>query len=204
VGLNGTVKQPSLVNAGPAVDAGAMEIEPDTKDWTWVLDRPCPECGLDTSTFDHDRIPAMLRENAAAWQDVLAAPGAGTRPNPTTWSPLEYAAHVRDVCRVYTERLHLMLTQDAPDYPNWDQDRTAVEDRYAEQDPATVAAELAAAADQLADAFAKVRPEEWHRTGTRGDGAHFTVDTFGRYFIHDPVHHLHDALNPVAPNGRSA
>jgi hypothetical protein len=25
-----------------------VTIVPDTKDWTWVLDRPCPECGLDT------------------------------------------------------------------------------------------------------------------------------------------------------------
>ena len=30
------------------------------------------------------------------------------------------------------------------------------------------------------------------RTGRRSDGAHFTVETFARYFIHDPVHHLYD------------
>ena len=40
-----------------------------------------------------------------------------------------------------------MLTQDGPQYPNWDQDATAVQDRYAEQDPAAVSAELAAAAE---------------------------------------------------------
>ena len=26
-----------------------MAIDPDVKDWTWVLERPCPECGLDAS-----------------------------------------------------------------------------------------------------------------------------------------------------------
>jgi len=172
------------------VDADGME--PDTKDWTWVLDRPCPECGLDTSTFERDDVPAMLRANAAAWRDVLARADVRTRPDRNTWSPLEYAAHVRDTCRVYTERLHLMLTQDAPAYPNWDQDATAVADRYAEQDPATVADELNAAANVLADRFAEVTGDQWQRTGTRSDGAHFTVETFARYFIHDPVHHLHD------------
>jgi hypothetical protein len=169
-----------------------VAMAPDTKDWTWVLDRPCPECGLDTSDIAHDDIPAMLRKNAAAWQDVLARPDVATRPDDRTWSPLEYAAHVRDVCRVYTERLHLMITTDDPAYPNWDQDATAVEDRYREQDPATVAAELVAAAGRLADDFAQVGGEQWQRTGTRSDGAHFTVDTFARYFIHDPIHHLHD------------
>lgn len=178
-------------------------MEPDTKDWTWVLDRPCPECGLDTSTIHHDDIPAMLRANAASWQDVLTRPDVRDRPNDATWSPLEYAAHVRDVCRVYTERLHLMLTTDAPDYPNWDQDATAVEDRYDEQDPATVATELTAAADRLAHDFAQVSGDQWQRTGTRGDGAHFTVDTFARYLVHDPVHHLHDVTRTAAPTGTS-
>src|SRR5262245_66087035 len=137
-------------------------MEPDTKDWTWVLDRPCPERGLDTSDIDHDDVPALLRANAQAWQDVLARPPARERPDENTWSPLEYAAHVRDVCRVYTERLHLMLTTDAPDYPNWDQDATAVADRYQDQDPATVARELTDAADRLAADFTKVTGDQWH------------------------------------------
>ncbi|TDV45575.1 DinB family protein [Actinophytocola oryzae] len=172
-------------------------MEPDTKDWTWVLERPCPECGLDTSEIHHDDIPDLLRANASAWQEVLTRPAVRERPDENTWSPLEYAAHVRDVCRVFTERLHLMLTQDGPTYPNWDQDATAVEDRYGEQDPTRVAGELAEAADRLAGDFAKVAGEQWDRTGSRSDGAHFTVDTFARYLVHDPVHHLHDVTRGV-------
>jgi len=164
-------------------------LTPDTKDWTWVLDRPCPECGFDATRVAREDVPDMLRRNAAAWPAVLAG-DAARRPAPDTWSPLEYACHVRDVCRVYTERLHLMRTEDDPHYPNWDQDATAVEDRYAEQDPATVAAELVEAAETLATAFAAV--DDWTRPGTRGDGAHFTIESFARYLIHDPVHHLHD------------
>jgi hypothetical protein len=30
------------------------------------------------------------------------------------------------------------------------------------------------------------------RPGRRSDGATFTAETFARYFIHDPIHHLHD------------
>jgi hypothetical protein len=50
------------------------------------------------------------------------------------WSALEYACHLRDGFRIYDQRLELMLTQDGPRYPNWDQDATAVEDRCGEQD----------------------------------------------------------------------
>jgi hypothetical protein len=172
-------------------------LTPDTKDWTWVLDRPCPECGFDATTFTRAEVPAMLRRNAAAWPAVLAADAATSRPTPDRWSPLEYACHVRDTCRVYTERLRLMRTEDAPHYPNWDQDATAVEDDYATQDPRTVATELLAAAETLAAAFDQV--DDWTRTGTRSDGAHFTIESFARYFIHDPIHHLHDVTGPRDP-----
>ena len=55
-----------------------------------------------------------------------------------------------------------------------------------------MAGELLAAADVLADRFDDVRGAEWQRTGTRSDGARFTVESFARYFIHDPVHHIWD------------
>ena len=169
-----------------------MTITPDSKNWTWVLDRPCPECGLDTSTFAREEIPALLRANAAAWQSALAGGGVAERPRPGKWSPLEYGCHVRDVCRLYDYRLSLMLDTDDPLYPNWDQDETAIADRYHEQDPAVVAAELAVAADALAARFEAVTGDQWQRSGRRSDGASFTVETFGRYFLHDPVHHLWD------------
>ncbi len=169
-----------------------MTIEPDDKDWTWVLERRCPECGFVAADFPRDDVGTMVRANAAAWPKVLARADVAVRPDDQTWSPLEYACHVRDVFRIYDGRLERMLTEDDPLYPNWDQDATAVEDRYNEQDPRTVAAELTEAAAMLAERFDTVRGEQWERTGRRSDGKHFTVETFARYMIHDPVHHLHD------------
>jgi hypothetical protein len=176
-----------------------VTISPDTKDWTWVLQRTCPECGLDSRSFAREAVPAMIRASAANWHAVLTQPGdRGQRPAPDKWSPLEYGCHVRDVLRLYRLRLDLMLTTDGPQYPNWDQDATAVEDRYHEQDPATVAAELAAAAELLAARFEQVGGEQWQRTGFRSDGAQFTVETFARYFIHDPLHHYYDVTGRLA------
>jgi DinB superfamily len=170
-----------------------MPIVPDTKDWTWVLERPCPECGFDAQGFPREEVGQMIRDNAAAWQNVLArADGLTTRPADDRWSALEYACHVRDVFRLYDERLAMMLTQDHPDFPNWDQDVTAVDDLYNEQDPARVTADIAANADRIADRFDTVSGGAWQRTGNRSDGARFTVESFARYFIHDLVHHLDD------------
>ncbi len=115
-----------------------------------------------------------------------------TRPDATTWSPLEYACHVRDVCRLFAERLRLTLAADDPAFPNWDQDETARTSGYRSQDPSAVSGELSEAAAALAAAFAAVRGEEWDRTATRSDGSRFTVLTLARYGLHDLAHHLTD------------
>ena len=175
-----------------------MTIIPDTKDWTWVLQRPCPECGFDTSGFAVEAVPGMIMANAAAWPDALSGDRARTRQEPAKWSPLEYGCHVRDVFRLYDQRLELMLSRDDPLFPNWDQDETAVADRYDQQDPAEVAAALRQAAFAIAGRFETVTGDQWQRTGTRSDGARFTVETFARYLVHDPVHHLYDVTGQRA------
>jgi hypothetical protein len=93
---------------------------------------------------------------------------------------------------MFDTRLALMLTEDDPEFDNWDQDATSIEDDYASQDPATVAVDLGLAAEALADRFDAVQHEQWSRRGLRSDGSAFTVETLSRYLVHDPVHHLWD------------
>ncbi|HKY15550.1 MAG TPA: DinB family protein [Microthrixaceae bacterium] len=168
------------------------EPTPDDKDWTWVLQRPCPQCGFDSSQHTSAGLGAEFRADAARWRTLLANDDVRRRPEPRVWSALEYGCHVRDVYVLYLYRLNLMLTEDAPTFPNWDQDRTAIAEHYGEQDPKQVAHDLAVAAGRLADAFDKVRGAEWQRRGLRSDGAEFTIETFGLYLLHDPVHHVWD------------
>ena len=130
--------------------------------------------------------------NASAWPELLELQTARVRPTEQQWSILEYACHVRDVFRLFDRRLQLMLEQDDPIFDNWDQDQTALEERYNEQQPERVAAELQAAGAALSERFDAVPAGSWSRPGRRSDGAVFTVDSFSRYLLHDPVHHLHD------------
>jgi hypothetical protein len=168
-------------------------IVPDEKDWTWVLHRPCGECGFDASTTSAADVAGLVRGNAAAWQAILrgglVSPG---RPNDATWSSLEYACHVRDVYRRYLGRLELMLDEDDPMFLNWDQDASALEDACDEQEPAQVVGELADAAEGLASRLDRVENQQWERPGRRSDGASFTVDSIARYMVHDTIHHVWD------------
>ncbi|WP_322921785.1 DinB family protein [Nocardioides renjunii] len=169
-----------------------MSITPDTKDWTWVLERPCTECGFDPAVQGLADLPRLVRDTATTWLQVLARPDVAARPAPDVWSPLEYGCHVRDVHALFGQRLHLMLEQDEPTFANWDQDATAVERDYAAQDPDVVAAELVEAAGAVAGTYATVTDATRGRRGVRSNGDVFTVETLGSYHLHDVVHHLRD------------
>ena len=168
-----------------------MAITPDTKDWTWVLTRECPECGMTAAAVVPQVIATLAVGSLPAWQTVLGRPDVRDRPNPSTWSPLVYAAHVRDVFDLFADRIVLMCETDNPQFANWDQDATAIEKDYASCDPTVLAEELAASARRFADALRGVG-DRWEREGRRSNGAVFTVATLAQYGWHDVAHHLHD------------
>jgi len=174
-------------------------IVPDDKDWTWVLERPCPECGFAAGSIAPSAVAPLVRESSDRWIAVLDTPveHLRARPDPSRWTTLEYAAHVRDVLRLYRTRLALMVDEDDPLFANWDQDATARDEQYNEQDPSVVAIELQDAGLALADAFDAIDGDQWQRRGRRSDGASFTIATFAQYMIHDPIHHLWDVDAPL-------
>ncbi|GFG49341.1 methyltransferase type 12 [Mycolicibacterium agri] len=167
-------------------------IVPDTKDWTWVIDRRCPECGFDGPAVHHTDVADRIRADADQWPRRLSAPEARIRPNPSVWSTLEYGCHIRDVHRIFDERVRLMLAEHAPRFPNWDQDATAIEDDYASQDPGVVGAQLVDAAYRVADTYDHVPDDGWTRRGLRSNGSEFTIASMAIYHLHDIVHHAHD------------
>lgn len=184
-----------------------MSIVPDTRDWTFVLERPCSACGLDTAALSTARFSTDARGLGARWAEMLRrlpADELRRRPRPDRWSRLEYGCHVRDVYRRMDGRIALLLAEDDPTFANWDQDATAVEDRYGEQDPLAVADELEAAAAAIAARFADIGPLEWERPGRRSNGSRFTVESLGRYFFHDVIHHLADVGEAMPAPGEQA
>jgi len=86
----------------------------------------------------------------------------------------------------------MVLATDDPTFANWAQDATAVQERFAEQDPVTVAGELDVAPARLPGQLAAVQPGDRDRPALRSNGSRFTMTTLIRYLVHDPVHHAHD------------
>ena len=167
-------------------------IEPDGKDWTWVLHQPCPECAFVAAAVDPATVGRRVGAHVERWQKVLARPDVATRPRPDRWSDLEYACHVRDVFTVFAGRIDQMLAEDPARFANWDQDAAALENDYAHADPSTVAGELVTESELLVTSLSRVGADDWQRRGLRSNGSEFTTATLAQYLLHDLEHHLVD------------
>jgi DinB superfamily len=160
------------------------------------MDR-CDACSFvyaDLATAD---AAGRLRSLAGAYRDRLATHDVTTlrrRPDPETWSPLEYACHVRDVFEVQHERTLLALEEDTPTFVPMGRDERVVERRYNEQDPLVVATELGAAADTLAATFEGLDEAGWARTGIYNWPTPTERDLawLARHTVHEGMHHLRD------------
>ncbi|MFT4199988.1 DinB family protein [Gordonia sp. (in: high G+C Gram-positive bacteria)] len=174
----------------------------DTKDWSVFAQRRCEECGFDASAPSRDEIAPTLLDATADWATFLRGGDEDElreRRSPQVWSPLEYGAHVRDVIRLFTDRVGLVVSSDAPAFAGWDQEAAAVAARYNDQDPAIVAEEISADGERLGRLIDGMAEDDWERSGTR-DGQEFTADHLLRYLLHDVAHHRHD----VEPVGEAA
>ena len=167
-------------------------IEPDGKDWTWVLREPCPECAFVAADVDPATVGSVIGTHVERWRRVLVRADATVRPRADRWSDLEYAFHVRDVFAVFAGRIDQMLSEDPAHFANWDQDAAAIEKGYAHADPVVVAGELAVEGRALVDTLARVGEGDWQRRGLRSNGSEFTTATLAQYLLHDLEHHLVD------------
>lgn len=176
----------------PITDPGPST--PDDADWTWVLTRPCPDCGFDAAAVEPGDVPALMREAAHRYAVRLGRDDVRSRPAEGVWSPLEYACHVRDVCDVMTGRLEQIIAGggELVTFADWDQDATAVERQYWRSDPEVVAREVADAFERAATAYGRPSGTQWEWPALRSNGSRFTARTLALYFVHDVRHHLWD------------
>lgn len=169
-------------------------VRPDTQDWTWVVERPCSECGFDPARVSPEALPELIQDAAGRFQLALEEADAGVRREPGRWSAIEYGQHVADVLEVMTDRLRFILDSEGAGatFDSWDGDAAAVEKEYWQANTHVTAILVKERAAAAAEAWAEPAGEQWQWPGTRGDGVTFTAATLGAYLAHELQHHLVD------------
>jgi hypothetical protein len=114
------------------------------------------------------------------------------RPEPDTWSAIEYAAHSRDVTALHVFGVEQALTGKEPTFPPVGDDLVeSAASSYGEADPGPVASELGRQASLLAELAADAADGTWSGGITVG-GSRSDVRRLLEHALHDSVHHLAD------------
>lgn len=175
--------------------------------WQWARAQTerCPQCGEDASSIDHAQLGNALLEAAGAWRAFLTSADERylrTCPGPGIFSPLQYGAHVRDIQRVYGDRILLMVREENPVFPQFNPNEAAWAG-YNQLEADQLAEDLHTQANRLADILEELQPDDWSRTMIRDGGSdgvfEFTVAGLASYAAHEARHHLLDANGTLAP-----
>jgi DinB family protein len=164
----------------------------------------CGACGFEGEGYTDAALLDDLRSLGQRWRQLLGAAGIElrSRPEPDTWSALEYAAHSRDITALHAYGVEQALVQDEPVIPAVGDDLIeSAAATYGDEDPDAVLDALAAEAERLAQLAEDAGVDAWTRGLTVGE-ERSEVRRLLEHALHDSRHHLDDVERGLAELGR--
>lgn len=113
------------------------------------------------------------------------------RSHPSTWSAIEYTAHVADRLDHLGPAIRQITYENKPSIPVFDNQERVDTQAYNGIDRTEVLGWLELACGELASVLDDVRADDWTRTGLV-DGVERDALTLARDGVHEGAHHLRD------------
>ena len=160
----------------------------------------CRQCGLEYDSLAPQDAIQALRSFPRRYREVIGPfidddEVLRRRPNPDTWSALEYTAHVADILEAMTPQLVEVVQKDNPKLEDpLDQDQQAIDRSYNEMEPRAVLDWLQRSVTTAVDTCAGLTPDDWSRAAQYPYGERELIDIV-RNIVHEGVHHLRDVEN---------
>ncbi|MGI8777249.1 MAG: DinB family protein [Acidimicrobiales bacterium] len=171
----------------------------------WV----CPVCGFDDDSVKPLDAINAVRSFPRRYRSTLAALSRDTafdtiirqRPEPGTWSALEYTAHAADMIDRFAPAIRRMQVEDRPTLPFFDPEARVDDDGFNDRTVSRVLSDLETACADMAATLETVEAEDWTRTGQFDWGDRDILDA-ARNAVHEGSHHLRDVERVLAQVSR--
>ena len=186
---------------GPGGHNRLVSIEPDTKDWTWVIEQ---------------RLRAVRVRPGRGRPRAACRPAAREHPRLVRHAGRRRLRRTPGPARVVAPGVRLPRPRRPPDLRRagaadarrgrpassrtgtrtWPPTRRTTTCRT----PATSGPSWSSVPPRPPPSTPRSTGDQWQRTGRRSNGSAFTVESIGRYHLHDVVHHLWDvSITPAPP-----
>jgi MOSC domain-containing protein YiiM len=159
-----------------------------------MIAEACEQCRFAAGEYTRQDLRGTLASLGRRWEwliEGLVPSVLAARPEPRTWSAVEYAAHTRDVTAVIELGVRTMLDEDRPVFPALSAVDASADDPPSRLDPASVVGQLTAAADRLQRRVSGLTEGAWERQAVIGDDVR-DVASLVAHAVHDAEHHLQD------------
>lgn len=136
-----------------------------------------------------ERLSALPGRLARALRSLSA--DALRRPaRPGKWSAVEIACHLRDLDRVYAERVTKVAFSDRPVFWVLDNDRVAETLRYRDADAAAVLKDARRGREDLVALLRSLPHRAWSRAGLHPERGELTIERLAAELADHDAHHL--------------
>jgi S-DNA-T family DNA segregation ATPase FtsK/SpoIIIE len=167
----------------------------------------CPKCGLDYDTVKPLDTIRAVRSFPYRYRTLIKElynqePDADDiirrRPEPGTWSALEYTAHVAHVIDQVAPTIRRMVVEDNPTIPSFDSEERVDGEGYNDLPVPEALSRLDSSCSDLGMTLDGLGPEEWVRTGQFPFGERDAL-AMARNAVHEGSHHLRDIERGLGP-----
>lgn len=140
----------------------------------------------------HALLERLASTPARVAKALKAMPAEALRrpPAPGKWSAVEIACHLRDVDRLYAERMSKAAFSDRPQWWMMDNDRVAAKLRYREADPTAVLREYRRRREDLVSLLRALPHAAWQRTGVHPKRGELSIEQHAEVIAGHDDHHL--------------
>ena len=111
-------------------------------------------------------------------------------PRPGKWSAIEIACHLRDIDRIYAERVTKVAFSDRPSFWMMDNARVAEKLRYRDADPTAVLKEHRRRREDLLTLLRALPQSGWQRTGLHPKRGELTLENLASVIAEHDENHL--------------
>lgn len=160
----------------------------------------CSECGFVYDAMRAGEVSDAIKNAVREVPALLdAESGPDVRRESATWSPLEYACHLRDVLLVQRERVLTARRVERPSFEPMGREERVEHDGYATQRVEDVARQLQDAAGLFGNVLDRLGGGDWERLVVYNYPApqERTVAWVAVHTLHEVRHHVADIRRQV-------